>query len=224
MYKIFVVEDDMAIAEALTKHLINWGWDVKYAIRFDNITDQFLEYVPELVLLDVTLPKFNGYYWCKEIRKISKVPIVFLSGAGDNMNIVMAMDMGGDDFIVKPFDVNVLTAKISAVLRRTYSFRDSMNVIEHKGVILNVNGTYFVYNGNRSELTKNEFKILHVLMENVGKVVTRDSLMAQLWENGNFIDDNTLTVNVNRLRKKLEDAGIHDFVQTKKGTGYIIKE
>lgn len=176
--------------------------------------------MPELD--DIMLPFFNGFHWCSEIRKFSKVPVMFISSAQDNMNIVMAMNMGGDDFIAKPFDLNVLTAKVGALLRRTYSFQGQVNIIEHKGVVLNLSDTTLTYKDNKIELTKNDYKILQILMENVGRVVSREDIMQRLWESDNFIDDNTLTVNVTRLRKKLADFGLKDFIITKKGLGYMV--
>ena len=173
--------------------------------------------------MDISLPFFNGYHWCTEIRKISKVPIIFISSASDNMNIVMAMNMGADDFIAKPFDINVLVAKIQALIRRTYTFSGNTNLIQHGGVIRNVSDASITYEGKKVDLTKNEYKMLQVLMENTGKVVSRDTIMTMLWETDSFIDDNTLTVNMTRLRKKLEDAGVNDFITTKKGLGYMVK-
>ena len=189
---------------------------------FKNIIEQFIDFNPQLVLLDIMLPFFNGFHWCSEIRKFSKVPVMFISSAQDNMNIVMAMNMGGDDFIAKPFDLNVLTAKVGALLRRTYSFQGQVNIIEHKGVVLNLSDTTLTYKDNKIELTKNDYKILQILMENVGRVVSREDIMQRLWESDNFIDDNTLTVNVTRLRKKLADFGLKDFIITKKGLGYMV--
>ena len=176
-----------------------------------------------MILMDISLPFFNGYHWCSEIRKISKVPIIFISSASDNMNIVMAMNMGGDDFIVKPFDLNVLTAKVQAMLRRTYDFAASTTLIEHMRAILNINDNSLTYDGEKIELTKNEFKILNILMENKGKIVRRDVLMNRLWETDSYVDENTLTVNITRLRKKLEAAGLENFISTKKGMGYIVE-
>lgn len=222
MYKIFIVEDDMTIAKALASHLEKWSYETKYAEDFKNICEQFKAYDPQLVILDIGLPFYNGFYWCQEIRKISKVPILFLSSMNDNMNIVMAMNMGGDEFIEKPFDMNVVTAKVQAVLRRAYSFQSSVNVLEHGGMLLNLSDATLAYGGEKTELTKNEFKILQTLMENAGKIVSRDEIITRLWESDAFIDDNTLTVNIARLRKKLEALGIEDVVKTKKGIGYIL--
>ena len=182
-----------------------------------------MEFNPQLVLLDITLPFFNGYHWCSEIRKLSKVPIVFISSASDNMNIVMAMNMGGDDFISKPFDLHVLIAKTQAILRRTYSFSTQTNLLEHNGAILNINDNSISHNDEKVELTKNEYKILQTLLENKGKTVSRDNLMIKLWETDNYVEENTLNVNVTRLRKKLESIGLSNFIKTKKGIGYIIE-
>lgn len=222
MYRIFIVEDDEVIAAAVKKHLEGWNYKVKCSEKFSDIIHDFVKYNPQLVLLDIKLPVHNGYYWCSEIRKISKVPIIFLSSVSDNMNIVMAMNMGADDFISKPFDLDVLTAKVQAMLRRTYDFRGQTNILEHNGVILNLEETTLLYNNNKLELTKNEYKILQVLMENKGNVVSRDSIMEKLWTNDSYVDENTLSVNINRLRKKLEDIGLDGFILTKKGIGYRV--
>lgn len=223
MYKIFIVEDDEAIARACAKSLSAWGYDVKCCGDFRRVTEEFSEYDPQLVLMDITLPFYNGFYHCTEIRKISKVPIIFISSASDNMNIVMAMNMGGDDFIPKPFDLSVLSAKVLAVLRRTYDFSGQMSVISHKGAVLNTADASLSYNGEKLSLTKNEYRILETLMENKGTVISRDSLMNRLWETDCFIDENTLTVNVARLRKKLDSCGLTGFISTKVGMGYIIE-
>lgn len=223
MYKIFIVEDDEAIARACAKSLSAWGYDVKCCGDFRRVTEEISEYNPQLVLMDITLPFYNGFYHCTEIRKISKVPIIFISSASDNMNIVMAMNMGGDDFIPKPFDLSVLSAKVLAVLRRTYDFSGQMSVISHKGAVLNTADASLSYNGEKLSLTKNEYRILETLMENKGMVVSRDSLMNRLWETDCFIDENTLTVNVARLRKKLDGCGLTGFISTKVGMGYIIE-
>ena len=222
MYRILIIEDDRTIANVLAEHLRTWDYEVHCVTNFKNVMEDFREYEPQLVLLDIVLPLFNGFHWCQEIRKISKVPIIFLSSANDNMNIVMAMNMGGDDFVEKPFDLNVLTAKIQALLRRAYSFTGQLNVLEYRDVILNLNDAAVTFHGERMELTKNDFKILQILMENAGKIVKRDRIMERLWESDEFIDDNTLAVNMTRLRKKLESIGICDFIATKKGIGYML--
>lgn len=223
MYKVLIVEDDEIIAKSIANYLNNWDYEVKCVFDFRKVIDEFIEFNPQLVLLDISLPFYNGYHWCNEIRKISKVPIIFISSASDNMNIIMAMDIGGDDYIVKPFDLSVLIAKVNALIRRTYSFQGQVNVLERNGVILNLNDVCVIYKDKKMELTKNDFKILQILMENPGKVVSRNEIMMRLWDSDSFIDDNTLTVNVNRLRKKLEEIGIYDFIITKKGLGYMVK-
>lgn len=222
MYKILIIEDDEIIAKSIEKEIFNWGFIAKRITDFQDIIPQFIEFNPQLVLLDITLPFFNGYHWCTEIRKLSKVPIVFISSASDNLNIVMAMNMGGDDFIAKPFDLHVLIAKIQAILRRTYDFSNQSNLLEHNGAILNINDNSISYKDNKIELTKNEYKILQTLLENKGKTVSRDNLMIKLWETDNYVEENTLNVNVTRLRKKLEGIGLKNFIKTKKGLGYII--
>ena len=220
MYKIFIVEDDEIIARSIREHLQAWNYDVCCVEDFSNVVAEFVRFDPQLVLMDITLPFFNGYHWCSEIRKISKVPVIFLSSAADNMNIVMAVNMGADDFIPKPFDLEVLTVKIQAMLRRSYDFAGTGSMLEHKGAILNLNETTLTYQEQKIELTKNEFRILEILMENKEKVVSRETLMTKLWESDNYVDENTLSVNVNRLRKKLEALGLEEFILTKKGIGY----
>lgn len=223
MYRILIVEDDRVIAQTLASHLCRWDYETKCVEDFKNVAKEFRQYDPQLVLLDIMLPFFNGFHWCQEIRRFSKVPIVFLSSANDNMNIVMAMNMGGDEFIEKPFDLNVVTAKVQAILRRTYSFQGTVNVMEYRGAVLNLNDATFVKGGQKAELTKNEFRILQMLLENAGRIVSRDSIITRLWESDEFIDDNTLTVNVARLRKKLELIGLAGMIKTKKGIGYMVE-
>lgn len=223
MYKILIVEDDRTIAENLAAHLRRWNYEVEYAEDFKNVMEQFGGFEPQLVLLDIVLPFYNGFYWCQEIRKLSNVPIIFLSSANDNMNIVMAMNMGGDEFIEKPFDLGVVTAKIQAVLRRVYSLQGAVNIMDYQGLLLNLGDATVTFQGEKLELTKNEFRILQILMENAEKIVSRDEIIARLWESDEFIDDNTLTVNVARLRKKLESLGAKDLIRTKKGVGYFLK-
>ena len=223
MYKILIIEDDEIIAKSIEKEMSNWGFIAKKITNFQDIIPEFVEFDPQLILLDITLPFFNGYHWCSEIRKLSKVPIVFISSASDNMNIVMAMNMGGDDFISKPFDLHVLVAKIQAILRRTYDFSTQTNLLEHNGAVLNINDNSISHQGEKVELTKNEYKILQTLLENKGKTVSRDNLMIKLWETDNYVEENTLNVNVTRLRRKLESIGLTNFIKTKKGLGYIIE-
>ncbi len=222
MYKLYIVEDDAGIASGICEQVTKW--DIKgYAVsNFRNIIGEFSEIKPDIVLLDVSLPFFNGFHWCSEIRRVSKVPIIFISSASDDMNMVMAMNMGADDFVAKPFDINVLTAKILAVLRRTYDYSEGITIIEHRGAVLNMSDNSLVYNGETVPLTKNEYRILLTLMEDRGKVVSREKLMEKLWATDTFVDENTLTVNVNRLRKKLDLYGLEGFITTKVGVGYLI--
>lgn len=223
MYRILVVEDDFSMAQVLRQELERWGYAVRLAEDFQNLIPAFVDYDPHLVLLDVMLPFYNGYHWCGEIRKISNVPVVFLSSASDNMNIVMAMNLGGDDFIPKPVDLSVLTAKLQAVLRRSYGRGGKAPLLEHRGVVLNLGDASLTYRDRRLELSKNEFRILQTLLENRGKVVSRDTLMTKLWQVDCYVEENTLTVNVARLRKKLEGVGLLDFIRTRVGAGYLVE-
>ena len=222
MYKLLIVEDDAVIAKAIQRHMEGWGYGAACVEDFKDVMQAFVSECPQLVLMDISLPFYNGFHWCDEIRKVSKVPVIFISSASDNMNIVMAINMGGDDFIAKPFDLNVLQAKVQAMLRRTYDFAGEGSLLEHKGMIFDSSKGLVTYEVAQVELTKNEMGILSFLLEQKGKIVTRDKLMERLWKSDSFIDDNTLTVNVARLRKKLEEAGIEDIIQTKKGIGYIL--
>jgi DNA-binding response OmpR family regulator len=223
MHRILIIEDDTVIAKTLKKNIELWGYKAEYITDFKDVLTQFVSYDPQLVLLDISLPFYNGYHWCSEIRKVSKIPIMFLSSASDNMNIVMAMNMGGDDFIPKPFDLNVLIAKVQAMLRRTYDFAGQSHLVEHKGAILNTSDATLTYEGNKIDLTKNDFKILQILMENKGRAVSREAIMTRLWETDSYVDENTLTVNMTRLRKKLEAEGLKDYIITKKGIGYLME-
>lgn len=223
MYKIMIIEDDENMANAMRTQLQAWGYEVYCIHNFQKVTEEFLAVEPQLVLLDIMLPFFNGYHWCSEIRKHSNVPILFISSASDNMNIIMAMNMGGDDFIAKPFDLNVLLAKVQAILRRTYDLTGSIPVLEHKGAILNLNDMTLHYGEQILDLTRNEFRILQTLLEQKGKVVSRNTLMMRLWEIDSYVEENTLTVNINRLRKKLVEIGLEDYIKTKVGCGYIIE-
>ena len=221
--KIFIVEDDPVIASAVAEHIASWGCETRIAQNFQNIVQEFVDFDPQLVLLDVGLPFYNGYHWCSEIRRFSSVPIIFVSSASDNMNIVMAINMGADDFIAKPFDLNVLLAKIQAILRRTYDFAAPAPTLEHRGAVLNTADASLTYQGQRIELTKNDYRILQTLLERKGSVVSRETLMEKLWETDSFVDENTLTVNVNRLRRKLAGVGLVDFIATRHGVGYIVE-
>ncbi len=222
VYKILIVEDDAGIAQAIAERAATWGFEACCVQDFRSVTQEFFAFAPQLVLLDIMLPFYNGYYWCSELRKCSNVPIIFLSSASDNMNIVMAMNMGADDFIAKPFDMEVLILKMQALLRRSYDFAVQAPFLEHRGAVLNTADQTLSAGGQKLELTKNEYRILLVLLRNKGKVVSREKLMEELWESESFVDENTLTVNVNRLRKKLAGAGLDGFILTKFRVGYLI--
>ena len=224
MYKIFLVEDDDAIAGAVERHIASWGWEVRRAADYTNVVGEFAAFAPHLVLLDIGLPFRNGYHWCAEIRKLSQVPIIFLSSASDNMNIVMAMNMGGDDFIAKPFDLEVLTAKLQAMLRRTYDFAPPAALLGCRGAVLDTGDNTLRYQGETLALSRNEYRILQVLLEHKGTTVSRETLMRKLWETDSYVDENTLTVNMARLRRKLEGMGLTNFIRTRKGLGYLIEE
>lgn len=224
VYKVLIIEDDMAIAELLKSNLSKWGFDPYCVTDFNQVMEDFITIEPHLILLDISLPFYNGFYWCSEIRKVSKVPIIFLSSHSENLDIVMAVNMGGDDYITKPFSLEVAIVKMQAMLRRTYSYHTDTQIIKVGRVILNINDSTLLHEGDIIELTKNEYRILYLLMKQKNVIVSRDDIMKYLWESESFIDDNTLTVNINRLRKKLEDRDIKDLIQTKKGMGYIIHD
>ena len=223
MYRILLVEDDSGIAQAICEQGAMWELDVRYVRNFHDVLGEFTAYDPQLVLMDISLPFFNGYHWCSEIRRVSRVPIIFVSSAADNMNIVMAMNMGADDFIAKPFDQRVLMAKVQALLRRAYDFSQAAPTLSHRGAALNTADQTLSYNGQKIALTKNEYRILLTLLEGRGRVVSRERLMERLWETDSFVDENTLTVNVNRLRKKLDAAGLNGFITTRVGAGYLVE-
>lgn len=222
MYRILLAEDDRSLALEMKKHIESYGNEVRTVSDFHNVMKEFEEYSPHLVLMDIMLPFRDGYYWTNEIRRVSSVPVVFVSSASDNLNIVMAINMGGDDFIAKPVEPMVLNAKIQAVLRRAYELPENARKIEFRGAELNLNTRSVFFEGRETELTKNEFGILQTLLENRGKIVSRSTLMIKLWNEDCYVEENTLTVNVTRLRKKLEDAGLGEIITTKPGSGYII--
>ena len=223
MYKIIIVEDDKGIAEGIARCLADWGMEVRQITDFRRVMEEIGEYQPHLIIMDITLPYMGGYHWCQEIRKTSAVPIIFISSATDNMNIIMAMNMGADDYIPKPFDQNVLIAKVQALLRRAYDFNQGPVTLEAAGAVLNTEDNTLSYNGNKIVLPRNEYRILLTLMQNRNKVVSREKLMEALWETDSFVDENALTVNVGRLRKTLEEAGLKDLIKTRFGVGYILE-
>lgn len=221
-YKVLIIEDDLNAAETISKFLTGWGFQCSYLKDFQKVMPYYIQFNPEIVLLDVKLPHYNGFHWCEEIRKISKVPIIFISSVSDNLNMILAMNMGGDDFVVKPFDLNLLLAKINSLLRRTYDFQGAMNVIACGDVFLDLDNAKLQYQGQILELSRNDFLILKELMSHHGKSVSRDDLMQALWNDNTFVDDNTLTVNITRVRGKLSRIGLNDFIITKKGMGYQV--
>ena len=223
MYRILIVEDDRGIAGAIQGAAAAWGFDARSTENFRDVAGEFAVFQPHLVLMDIGLPFFDGYHWCREIRRTSNVPVIFISSASDNMNIVMAMNMGGDDFIAKPFDLSVLIAKIQALLRRAYDYAPAAPMLEHRGARLDTGDQSLAVGGEKIPLSKNEYRILFSLLEKKGQVVSREKLMEKLWETDSFVDENTLTVNVNRLRRKLDAAGLEGFIATKFGVGYLVE-
>ena len=224
MYKVIIVEDDKGIAEGICSCLSDWGMEARRIKDFRRVMEEIREYEPHLVIMDITLPYMGGYHWCQEIRKTSSVPIIFISSATDNMNIIMAMNMGADDYIPKPFDQSVLIAKVQALLRRAYDYNSNAFTLEAGGAVLNTEDNTLLYNGRKIDLSRNEYRILLTLMQNKNKVVSREKLMEALWETDSFVDENTLTVNVGRLRKTLEAAGLKDLIRTRFGVGYILED
>ena len=223
VYKVMVVEDDLVIKEALADIITKWDYEAICVDDFSDVFNAFSRNLPHVILLDINLPCFDGFYWCAKIREVSKVPIVFISSRNSNMDIIMAINMGGDDFIQKPFSADVVMAKINGIMRRTYSYSNvQSDILEYKGVVLSLGDNKVFYRNCKVELTKNEFRILHSLLRENGKVVSRDKLMRYLWEDESFVDDGTLTVNINRLRSKLEEIDLGGFIQTKKGQGYMV--
>lgn len=222
MYKILIVEDDPTIAGVMSGELSGWGYEVACVKDFGRVMEEFTRVAPSLVLLDISLPHRSGFHWCGEIRKVSKVPVIFVTSSADNMNLVTALYQGGDDFIAKPFDLPVLVAKVQALLRRAYDFAPAFETLAFRGAVLDLNAMCLTLDGRAIDLTKNEFRILQLLLESRGRVIRREAIMRKLWDDESFIDDNTLTVNINRLRRKLEDAGLADMILTKKGEGYLV--
>lgn len=223
MYKIMMIEDDEKIRRIVADKLRTWQYDVVEVTQFDQVLTEFQQTTPHLVLLDINLPVFDGYYWCQQIRTVSKVPIIFLSSRNQNMDIIMAINMGGDDFIQKPFDLDILITKMSALIRRRYTYQEEEDIsFAHRGLKLNITNSTIEYNSQSTELSRNEFILLQLMMRNIGKIISRDDLMQVLWNAEQFVDDNTLTVNVNRIRRKIAALGLEDFIVTRKGMGYLI--
>lgn len=219
-----IIEDDEKIRRIVADTLKRWQYDVVEVTQFDQVLTKFEQTNPHLVLLDINLPVFDGYYWCQQIRQVSKVPIIFLSSRNQNMDIIMAINMGGDDFIQKPFDLDILVAKISALIRRKYMYQEDKNIqFIHRGLKLNIANSTIEYKGQSTVLSRNEFILLQLMMRNVGKILSREDLMQALWNDEQFVDDNTLTVNVNRMRRKIATLGLEEFITTRKGMGYVIE-
>lgn len=223
MFKIFVVDDSKIISEKLKEELEKWGFEAILADDFEKVIDIFKCENPDLVVMDIALPYYDGYFWTRKIRDLSNVPIIFLSSKEDTMNKIMAMEMGADDFVSKPFDLDLLIAKIKALLRRTYDYKDNLDRLELGGLVLDLKSMTVVFSNKSIDLSKNEFKILETLMVNKGKVVSREKLMTSLWSTDIYIDDNTLTVNISRLRKSLAGLGVDNFIKTKQGMGYYVE-
>lgn len=223
-YVILIVEDDPTIASLLKESLEKWGFSAYCAEDFSDIMGTFRRVRPHLTLLDISLPYYNGYYWCGEIRKESRAPILFLSSHAENTDVIMAVNMGGDDYVIKPFSMEVLVAKINALMRRAYSYYVETQTLTARGAVLNLADGSLVHEEKRVELTRNESRILRELMEHKNSIVSREQLMKRLWDDEHFIDENTLTVNINRLRRKLATLGLTDFIQTRKGEGYMLRD
>lgn len=223
MKKIMLIEDDLDVARELELSLRKWGFEVEIIDKFNDIVKKFIEKKPRLILMDVNLPFYDGFYWCEKIRELSKVPIIFLSSRDSNMDIIMGMNNGGDDYITKPFSIEVLISKINALLRRSYDYTTSDSLIYYNDAVLDIEKCIFRYKDNEIELTKNEIKILSLLIKNKGKVVSREKIMMSLWNDDEFISDNTLTVNITRLRNRIKELGLDDVIKTKKGIGYLIQ-
>ena len=221
MNKVFIIEDDVKINEQLGSFLKRYGYEVATSFDFENIVDIALEENPKIILLDINLPVFDGYYICKEIRKQSNVPIIVVTSRDTEMDELISMNLGADDFITKPYNAAILLARIESIIRRVYG-NNSMEIYEYNALRYNLSTSEMEYEGNKSDLTKNESRILYTLIKNKGKIVSRSELMKYLWQNDEFVDDNTLTVNINRLRKKMEEIGANNMLTTKRGQGYIL--
>lgn len=223
MFKIMVVEDDPQISTIICENITKHDFDCLKVEQFDNVLNEFIEYTPDLVLMDINLPCYDGFYWCGKIRVLSKVPLIFISARNTDMDIIIATNMGGDDYLIKPFSIDVLMAKVSGLLRRVYSYNDyEMNVISYKGLIFNFGDGTIQFGEKNVTLTKNELQILNVLLKNRGLIVSRERVIRTLWKDSSFIDDNTLTVNITRLRKKLSEIGLPNYIETRKNEGYLI--
>lgn len=225
MYSIMIIEDDKKLRNLIKNHLEKYGYEAYIVEDFSRVNEEFIESNPHLILMDINLPLYDGFYWCRDIRRISNVPIIFISARDSDMDQVMAIENGGDDYITKPFSYDVLLAKIKGVIRRVYgSYADSGSneILEVNGLFLHINQSVVEYRGRKIELSKKEFQIIQLLLKNEGKIVSRETLLEALWNDIEFVDDNTLSVNMTRVRKRLEELGIKDVIETKRGQGYKI--
>ncbi|MFB4170011.1 response regulator transcription factor [Virgibacillus sp. JSM 102003] len=223
MEKIYLVEDDPKIASLLKDYLEKYEYAVTIAQSFDKITDEFKAVDPHLILLDINLPRYDGFYWCRQIRSISNCPIIFVSARDSGMDQVMAIENGGDDYITKPFNFDVVQAKVKGIIRRIYgeyAVTRKSELIDLKGLHIHLTAMEVKFKGETAFLTKNEFMLLKMFAEHLNDVLSRINLLEILWDNENFVDDNTLSVNITRLRKKLEDIGVYNSIQTVRGAGY----
>ena len=219
--KIFIIEDEEKIRVELSEFLNRYGYEVSYSTNFENIVNIALKENPHVILLDINLPYYDGYYICREIRKNSNVPIIVVTSRNSEIDELMSMNLGADDFITKPYNTQILLARISSIIRRTYQNLEA-ETFEFNGLKYNMSTSEMSFKDNKIELTKNESRILYTLMKSKGKIVSRNDLMKSLWQNDEFVDDNTLTVNINRLRKKIDGIGAEGYLQTKRGQGYIL--
>ncbi|MFD1956312.1 response regulator transcription factor [Paenibacillus thailandensis] len=223
MFHILLVEDDEKIRAIVADTLRKWQFAVSEVTDFGTVLETFHAVQPHLVVMDINLPVRDGFYWCQQIRGESKVPILFLSSRDQNMDVIMAINMGGDDYVQKPFELDVLVAKINALLRRNYTYQVNSRQLSHRGLSLHLSNSTVQFGEQTLELSRNEFIVMQALMRSVGSIVAREQLMQALWNDDQFVDDNTLTVNVNRLRRKLAQLGLEDFIVTRKGMGYIVE-
>ena len=219
--KIFIIEDEEKIRLELSIFLNRYGYETSYSDDFENIVEIALKEKPHIILLDINLPYYDGYYICREIRKASNVPIIVVTSRNSEIDELMSMNLGADDFITKPYNTQILLARISSIIRRAYQNVES-EVFEFRRLKYNMSTSEMEFDDKKIELTKNESRILATLIRNKEKIVSRNELMKALWQSDEFVDDNTLTVNINRLRKKLEEIGAKDYLQTKRGQGYIL--
>lgn len=221
MASIFIVEDDEKIRNELIKLLEKYGYTCEASDDFAHMTEVILRQKPQLVLLDINLPVYDGFYLCREIRRSCQIPIIVVTSRDSDADELMSMNLGADDFITKPYNTQILLARISSVLKRAYP-SEPVSVLTHRGLELDISRSTVRFQGKETELSKNELRILHLLMCNKDRIISRDEIMNDLWQSEEFVDDNTLTVNINRLRKKLEGIGVYEYLMTRRGQGYLV--